>query len=130
MKARSIRRISIAVLCVLLLLGLGGFWYLSATGHRINEQTYKTIQIGMTRAEVEAIFRVPAGSYDNAALLEAPSSKVHPQEWTKSLWTGRRGGCVIWFDNDGKVAEKQFDGIVFFASEPTFLDKIRDWLRL
>jgi hypothetical protein len=40
--------------------------------HRIDEPHFQLITEGMTEAEVEAIFGVPAGSYDRTLALASP----------------------------------------------------------
>jgi len=53
------------LLLIALLAVVAGFYPLLApTPHRIDREHFDLIQVGMTKAEVEAIFGVPPGSYD------------------------------------------------------------------
>lgn len=75
-----------AVILLLLLATLVFYPLLAPTPHRIDEDHFELITDGMTEAEVEGIFGVPAGSYDWArpkseylylvALLEAQHLEV------------------------------------------------------
>jgi hypothetical protein len=58
------RRFRRAAVVVLLLMIALFFPLLASPAHRIDEEHFALIQSGMTSAEVEAIFGVPAGNYD------------------------------------------------------------------
>jgi hypothetical protein len=102
---------------------------LAPAPHRIDEEHYRLIQPGMTEADVEAIFGVPAGAYDWAVadavmlgFLSDLETKIHLEaEWharqrprqrpSQALgrprvktWTSRHGVFGIGFDNHGKIA--------------------------
>jgi hypothetical protein len=102
---------------------------LAPAPHRIDEKHYRLIRPGMTEAEVEAIFGVPAGAYDWAvadaislAILSDLEKKLHLEaEWharrhpeqrpaqasgrpTVKTWTSRHGVFGFGFDRHGKIA--------------------------
>jgi hypothetical protein len=53
------------ILLLTLLIGVSLLYPLLApTPHRIDESHFSLVRVGMTEADVEAIFGVPAGSYD------------------------------------------------------------------
>jgi hypothetical protein len=111
-----------------------GFVYplLAPTQHRIDQAHFELIQGGMTKADVEAIFGVPAGRYDWAepeprryrlmistiALAQASQVDVkqdkHVQTAIRFLlksadagvtetWVGRHGAFRVHFDSNDRV---------------------------
>jgi hypothetical protein len=99
---------------------------LAPVPHRIDDEHFKLIQPGMTEAEVEAIFGVPAGSYDWAVQddsilymmvivdefsqnnipgkinLQGGALFSYPPSNSKA-WIGRRGAVHVMFDEHGHV---------------------------
>jgi hypothetical protein len=103
------------------------FFYplLAPTPHRIDQAHAKLIVQGMTKQQVEAIFGVPAGSYDWAepesispfmiwfdldgdvlVHQNGGSSAVLLQGFprrTNGTWTSRHGAFTVWFDMNDHV---------------------------
>jgi len=86
--------------------------------HRIDEAHFQLINEGMTEAEVEAIFGVPAGSYEFARpnmefvywleLASAMEGRVVQKKLVqrKEYWSSRHGGSAVSFDVHGRVVSK------------------------
>jgi hypothetical protein len=68
-----VRRFSRLLLLALVIVVIGFYPLLAPTEHRIDQAHFELIQVGMSRADVEAIFGVPPGLYDWAQ----PDSHVH-----------------------------------------------------
>src|SRR5262245_42909852 len=121
-------------LVILLLAAIALFFPLLASPHRIDEAHRDLIREGLTAAEVESIFGVPAGTYDWAVVedsyiryhilirraeqllaledqkLVVPLAAVEPRRKrpaaTNELhsWTSRHGSVTIGFDENGLVS--------------------------
>lgn len=136
----------LARLALLALLVIVTFFYplLAPTAHRIDQAHFDLIEDGMTKAELEAIFGVPAGDYDWArpahsdlfALVAAPDldlliewnnqtstielasaisqiafTRIEPdsrESLPPSIWVGRRGACIIHFDDRRQVTRRRY----------------------
>jgi hypothetical protein len=97
--------------------GLAGLlvWLNSRTPH-INTQTFEQICPGMTVAEVEAILGVPPGDYTGGKV------KIYHEEVREGVrrgnvvgpgdhyteWVGEEIAVLVWLDDDGKVARKEW----------------------
>jgi hypothetical protein len=118
-----------------------GFVYplLAPTPHRIDQNHFELIKDGMTMAEVEAIFGVPAGRYDWAepdsvgrvriwmALGQAVQAqqgrdthlgirfltgvKTFSDGGVNEMWVSRHGAFTVHFDANDRVAWKSEDGV-------------------
>jgi len=100
---------------------------LTAPRHRINEDSVKLIQNGMTQAEIEVVFGVPPGDYSSGGLRvywEEPQKRLDRKEWT-----GDAVGVEVFFDPSGKVQAVDQYQVFPFPSEP-LLAKLRRWLGL
>jgi hypothetical protein len=123
---RRWNRISLAALIVAITLL---YPLLAPTPHRIDQAHAKLIVQGMTKQQVEAIFRVPEGSYDWAepdslspfmiwfdfdgdgftdvlVHQNGGSSTVLFQGFprrTNWTWTSRHGAFTVWFDIHDQV---------------------------
>lgn len=114
------------------------FFYplLAPTAHRIDQAHFDLIKGGMTKAEVEAIFGVPAGEYDWAsvgmppALFDIVKSQPHVgwsiqttegtlrsrasdsgnshERTIPHVWLGRHGVCTIHIDNRQRATEFRY----------------------
>jgi hypothetical protein len=133
----------VSQLLVLALVAIVTCFYplLAPTPHRIDQEHFDLIRVGMTKAEVEAIFGVPAGKYDWAepgsplltiSLLMALQNAefVHDEgqvqlggmRFLSSLetsvgeaWVSRHGAFTVRFDSDDRVVSttgRQDVGIV------------------
>jgi hypothetical protein len=104
---------------------------LAPTPHRIDRVHFDLVEAGMTQADVEAIFGVPAGQYDWAEPYDvhflrfaremrflkrlAEIESAHAQtpvrlrvildreSETSATWIGRHGGFDVSFDAQGRV---------------------------
>jgi hypothetical protein len=124
---------------VMLLIGtLFLYPLLAPPPHRIDEAHFQLITEGMTEAEVEALFGVPAGSYDWArpkaeyaylvAILEAQEVQL-PEELYRRIpqhelgirlavprlgdtkkWISRHGVFIVSLDERGRVVSKHHGG--------------------
>jgi len=108
------------LLCLSLLIILAIFlhWWFFPNPPRINRESYKLISNGMSRSEVEAIFRAPPGDHG--------SPKYNGKLWP-DIWYGDRIAIKIFFSPEDKV-----EGTVIFAigrpQERTWFQKIGDFL--
>lgn len=86
------------------LLGLFAVWLAWTPGRedRITWENIYRVQSGMTEAEVEAIFNVPAGNYHREGFMVTPAEEYKPCK----LWLGDGQGIMLRFDAAGKVCEK------------------------
>jgi hypothetical protein len=75
------RFISRFLLIALLAVIIGFYSLLAPTPHRIDEAHFELIKVGMTKAEVAAMFGVPAGQYDWAE----PASLARIQLWMSAV---------------------------------------------
>jgi hypothetical protein len=112
---KPIRRPLILAIFVLITLF---FPLLAPPAHRIDQNHFLLIQTGMTEAEVEAIFGVPAGVYDWAVddsmqferlvFVRDRDSAFLP--WVTKAWIGRHGAAHFTFCADGRVLSAILDG--------------------
>jgi hypothetical protein len=121
------RRFSRLLLLALVAIVIGFYPLLAPTPHRIDQEHFDLIQEGMMKADVEAIFGVPAGNFDWAEpdspyLLEilyfrAASAayrefeqrqltevSVSLPERVSDTWLSRHGAFTVQFDTDNRVA--------------------------
>jgi hypothetical protein len=116
MKDNGVGDFRMARLCrgllLILFVAVTFFFPLSAPiPHRIDGVHRFLIERGMTEAEVEGIFGVPAGSYDGAIVEEdrllGDSSlfllKMVRNAHHCKVWSGRHGAVCICFDKQGRV---------------------------
>jgi hypothetical protein len=118
----AMRRLSRILLLALLVVIAGFYPLLTPTADRIDQAHFELIQVGMTRAEVEAIFGVPPGQYGWAeqspptswiAIFDGTASTLVIDErinrflvgWKHDVvcWVSRHGAFAINFDADGRV---------------------------
>jgi hypothetical protein len=102
------------------LVGVSVIFPLLASPHRIDETHFRLIASGMSEAEVEAVFGVPAGEYDWAVsqllsmdeliVRALASADVRPYRSVAGesidsfkTWTSRHGSFRLWFDDRAKV---------------------------
>ena len=130
-----------AVVLVVLLLGSGVALFLSPRD-RITAESWKKIRIGMTAEEVEGILGVPGKSLEEAdAKIEALATQMGKPPFiydngiflqetgfgeSELRWIGRHGMIVLHIDAKDHVSGKFFQG--WRSADPTFLDRLRDWL--
>jgi hypothetical protein len=73
---------------------------------RVNPYTATKVRLGMTQKEVEAIFRAPPGDYSTAMRgHHAEGLPKRPPELRREDWTADEGGAVVYFGDDGRVAD-------------------------
>ncbi len=73
---------------------------------RINGYTVLRIRLGMTRPDVEAIFRVPAGEYSSLAdpnKPDVPTASSHRPDLKWEAWGGDSAVLFVHFGPDGKA---------------------------
>jgi hypothetical protein len=126
------RRSKLRILLIAMLVAvLGAFPLLAPTPHRIDQEHFELLKEGMTRAEVKAIFGVPAGKYDwaeadwRAIWLDLGyfrASNAQPKvSWTElgvaaediaalvglplpaEQWVSRHGSFTVHFDGGGRL---------------------------
>jgi hypothetical protein len=80
---------------------------------RLNARTIERVRLAHDRAEVEAILGKPSGEYSKNGLR----------------WRDGGTGLMVDFDESGKVLETTVLDLSGFE-EPSFLERIRNWLGL
>jgi hypothetical protein len=112
---------------------------------RINKAAYDQIKVGMTKAEVEAVFGLPPGVYcDRDAMVryvfhrqgkEGMSMPVKASgfdgkefhlfgdEIARSTWIGKSGACEAWFNVRGKAFYFAFHEV---HTTPLW-ERVKDW---
>ena len=118
---------------------------------RITVESWRKIQLGMMEKEVQEILGGPGmneeGNEDQIEVLEKtfdkliiavnarpvkpPSihARVAPDNWiagAKKVWVGRYGFLRIEFDQKGQVKRNTF--FEYQQTEPTFVERVQDWL--
>jgi len=120
--------------CVLLAV----FWgvRLLTPRHRINQESFEKIQVGMTLEEVAEIVGAPPGAYATGPFLLCRSSWKNCPEISGSLggdqeWIGDEVALAVWLDSQKRVTQVQFGDVVPIGiRQETFFDKARAWLGL
>jgi hypothetical protein len=107
------------------LLATGTYW-LTCPRLSINEETCAKIRLGMTRAEVEALIGGPPGYYGYK-----PEIALDPEQGPMQFWSGPDQFTIfVRFDDNRKVVST--GSLAPFgcgiAVEPSFLDRLRNWL--
>jgi hypothetical protein len=124
------RRFSRFLLLALVAVVIGLYPLLAPTPHRIDKAHFELIQVGMAKADVEAIFGVPASNYDwaepesalqaisflfalqNAELVQDEGQvQLGGLRFLRSLetsvsetWVSRHGAFTVRFDSDRVVS--------------------------
>lgn len=93
------RLVFLAICLALVCLTLFVIVRMDARKDRITWKNIERIQIGMTEAEVEAIFGVPPGNYNATELF------VTDDHDPRRIWIGDGPGVALRFDADGRVSE-------------------------
>ena len=94
--------------------------------HRINQESYDKIQIGMSPEEVEAIFGVPPGSYSTkkgSVCLTCTPGFLAGQT-TELDWISDEAVIQVWLNDEKKVI--YCEGTLF--ADETVFDQLRRWL--
>src|SRR6478752_5008307 len=107
------RRAMLAILSVAIGLAVLTLICANTRKDRINWKNANRLKEGMTEAQVEEIFGVPAGIY-NADLQWVPIPADH------KLWFGDGAGVEVWFDDAGRVSA------IGFMSTPKEQTRRRD----
>ena len=101
--------------------------WLTSLRHRINEESVKLIQEGMTQADVQAVFGVPPGDYSNGGIpiYSRDSDWLEPVD--RKEWIGDAVAVEVFFDSAGKVLHVYQNQVAQFPDEslPT---RVRHWL--
>jgi hypothetical protein len=131
----------LAIVLAVLLLGFGTALWLWPRD-RITVESWKQIRLGMTEKEVENILGSPGKTEDehNAELetlqdekgrilfhgpyLSEGEEAPHNNKMNAKFWLGRR--AFIEINIEGTVIGKSYWG--GFQRDPTFIDRLRDWL--
>jgi hypothetical protein len=123
---RNNRLLILTVFVVAIVAAVFFAWqHLSRSVHRINPYTAMKVRLGMTQAQVEAIFGAPAGDYASGAKAgqrRAPSDRR--PDLRREDWTADEGGAVVYFGQDGKVADATLWLVPHKASQ---FETIRKW---
>jgi len=130
----------IAALFVILLLAAGSALLLLPRD-RVTQASWKRIHVGMSEVEAENILGGPGISFsDAAAAIRAMEERMNSvpfivdsnllegdyiQIFETRVWLGRRGAIGIQF-KEGCVSSKFFQG--WRPTDPTFIERVRDWL--
>src|SRR5439155_19845853 len=91
---------------------------------------YESIELHMSRTEVESIMGGPPGYYIPAELVPCTildSSRLPNGEVEQ--WTTCEGEILVGFDNEGKVLDKKFD-IVLIFQRPNLFERLRAYVGL
>jgi hypothetical protein len=118
---------------LLLLLGCGVFVllvvWLTFPRYRINRESFKQIEVGMTEREVESLLGGPAGNHSGYIIIHGGRhmalESLGKETAEIRTWVGDEAVIVLGFNKQGAVVWKQLIGM---AREP-LVDKIRRWLR-
>jgi hypothetical protein len=103
--------VAMAGLAVVVTVGAVVLW---PRADRVTRANYERIQIGMTRADVEAILG-PPGDYTTGPLtdpngIELLLSLLPPASGVESPWWAADYGTVgVWFDEGGRVVMKNYE---------------------
>jgi hypothetical protein len=134
MKRKLVKLLLVSAVFLLIASGALFLW----PRDRINESTWKKIQVGMAQTEVETILGGHGiGWHDFLAQRDRPAINIEEVEanldWVEEkenprFWLGRHGLLGIQFDEKGHVQRTRFWRVT--AAEPSFLDRLRDWLGL
>lgn len=126
----------VVVVGLLLGLAVAGFVTIrlaTAERHRINDESFKKIVVGMTLEEVESIFGVPAGDYNTSRVLILGHDQSGDERWINKnpahIWMSNNGIYWIYFDDAGRVAAMEY-GFPFIEVKESWLEKLRHWLGL
>ncbi len=112
-----------------LLASLGVVWWITASTHNINEATVAMVQDGMTEAEVEALFGVPAGNhtFPQAEMFFITGRRILAPSPSCKDWVGDEVGIRVAFNANGRVSWSQRG---YVAGQVSLIDRVRRWLRL
>jgi hypothetical protein len=95
---------------------------------------YARIRIGMTSEEVKSVIGVPPGNYssrEDIGIVDHWASDWHagePKTGRNETWYSDDGCLRLIYDDDGRVAYKEWLGMVDHG--PRFWDRVSQWLGL
>jgi hypothetical protein len=131
-------RLVIGLLAVLLA-GYLLVWITGPPRHRIHEQTFAELQVGMTERQIETIFGVPAGDYRarDAYLPRCATGRRRKDAYFGFLgslgqvtawkeWKGDEAFISLGFDAQGQAVVSVFQRPI--ESMESFPAKVRRWL--
>jgi hypothetical protein len=108
---------------------------LTTPRHRINEENFNKLRLGMTKPEVEALFGVPAGDYDEGRndFFDHRSEQQRQADWAgnggaPTDWGSNGFIAHVWFDENGKVNHWTF--VQWDPAPRSIFDRLRRLLRL
>jgi hypothetical protein len=103
-------------------------WFATRPTHRIRESAIEEIKQGMTVAEVEAIFGVPAGDYSTRPVfpLYMISSLLSSAE--EKTWTSNEASICVRFDDNQQVMSATAGYIIVL--EESWWARLGRWLGL
>jgi hypothetical protein len=127
--------------CLLLILAVAttlGVWlsvqWLLPT-HRIDDEHFAKLGLGMTQSEVEEILGVPAGDYRlipqgsfHGGLGPGAAFGGTQEQKERKWWVGDSVWIQIGFGSDGR-AVAGYSGTTI-KTEPSFMARLRHWLGL
>jgi hypothetical protein len=89
-----------AAVCVL-------WFHPGGSAHRIDLDTAEKVCAGMTQRQVEGLFGVPPGDYSSQpGTMHCEGVAERWPGLRREDWTADEGGAVVYFDADGRVADR------------------------
>jgi hypothetical protein len=93
---------------------------------RISQEQFLSVRVGMTQKQVEGIIGYPPGNYARPGWVRFDDCNyVGAQHWVSD-----NGELFVWFDRDGCVRDVKYSFILHFGEPPSFIERLRSWLRL
>jgi hypothetical protein len=104
----------------------------SGPGSQITRARYERLREGMTEAEVDAVFGVPAGHYGSPGGCVTLEEVSFPGAVRHREWWGDAGNVEVGFGADGRLVGKHFRTVFFPqpAAPPDLVKRLRGWLGL
>jgi outer membrane protein assembly factor BamE (lipoprotein component of BamABCDE complex) len=104
-----------------------------ARSRLIDPMHCRRVEVGMSRAEVEATLGGPPGDFRTKNVIylehhEPDSDWGRRGEWRVESWGGDGGKINVVFDEQGQVRQRSF-GEPVSSSPPSLAERLRAWLR-
>ncbi len=102
-----------------------------ARSRSIDREHYDRIQLGMSRAEVEAVLGGPPGDFatEDVSYGVTDSDLAIFTAGPYEYWAGDDGDVWVAFDEQGAVRRRAFGDAVSTPKTPPWLPYLRAWLR-
>jgi hypothetical protein len=92
---------------------------------RLCRATFERVKVGMTCEQVWSTVGCAPGHYAEGVLV-APRSIW---DWGEETWVCSECELAVWYDSEGRVSQLHVWNVMHF-SQPTLLQRIREWLGL